>query len=85
MSKIYDNGVYREMNAEEIAKGKAEIQSFEQSLTYEERVEILIRQRYSISAEFAILRQRDTKPEEFAEYNAYAEQCKIEAKNYYIK
>ena len=80
MSKIYDNGVYREMTAEEIEKGKAEIQAYEQSLTYEERVEILIRQRYSISAEFAILRQRDTKPEEFAEYNAYAEECKIEAK-----
>lgn len=80
MSKIYDNGVYREMTDEEIAKGKAEIQAYEQSLTYEEKVEILIRQRYSISAEFAILRQRDTKPEEFAEYNAYAEECKIEAK-----
>lgn len=80
MSKIYDNGVYREMTAEEIAKGKAEIQAYEQSLTYEERVEILIRQRYSISAEFAILRQRDTKPEEFAEYNSYAEQCKAKAK-----
>ena len=80
MNKIYDNGVYREMTAEEIEKGKAEIQAYEQSLTYEERVEILIRQRYSISAEFAILRQRDTKPEEFAEYNAYAEECKIEAK-----
>ena len=65
MNKIYDNGVYREMTDEELAKSK---------------VEILIRQRYSISAEFAILRQRDTKPEEFAEYNAYAEECKIEAK-----
>ena len=80
MNKIYDNGVYRQMTTEEIAKNKAEIQKFEQSLSYEEKVEMLIRQRYSISAEFAILRQRDTKPEEFAEYNAYAEECKIEAK-----
>ena len=39
-----------------------------------------IRSRYSISSELAILRQRDTKPEEFAEYNAYAEACKAEAK-----
>lgn len=39
-----------------------------------------IRQRYSISSELAILRQRDTKPEEFAKYNAYAEACKVEAK-----
>lgn len=80
MSKIYDNGVYREMTDEELAKSKVEMQAYEQSLSYEEKVEMLIRQRYSISAEFAILRQRDTKPEEFAEYNAYAEECKIEAK-----
>lgn len=43
-------------------------------------VERYIRQKYSLSAELAILRQRDTKPEEFAEYNAYAEQCKAKAK-----
>ena len=40
-----------------------------------------IRERYSLSAEFAILRQRDEKPEEFAEYNAYCEECKAIAKN----
>lgn len=28
----------------------------------------------------ALLRQRDTKPEEFEEYNAYAEECKKRAK-----
>lgn len=43
------------------------------------RIEQLIRQRYSVSDELAILRQRDAKPEEFAEYNAYAEWCKAEA------
>lgn len=43
-------------------------------------VEEKIRTKYSISAEFSILRQRDEKPEEFAEYNAFAEQCKAEAK-----
>lgn len=47
---------------------------------YGELVESLIRRKYSLSAELAILRQRDSKPEEFAEYNAYAEQCKAEAK-----
>lgn len=47
---------------------------------YGELVELLIRKKYNVSAELAILRQRDEKPEEFAEYNAYAEQCKIEAK-----
>lgn len=39
-----------------------------------------IREKYSIDDELAILRQRDTKPEEFAEYNAYVEACKTEVK-----
>lgn len=39
-------------------------------------IEKLIRLRYSMSDELAILRQRDEKPEEFAEYHAYAEECK---------
>lgn len=47
---------------------------------YEAEVERRIRTRYSVSAELAILRQRDSKPEEFAEYNAFAEECKAEAK-----
>lgn len=49
--------------------------------TYEEMVEQLIRERYSLSAELAIQRQRDTKAEEFNEYFAYCEECKIKAKN----
>jgi hypothetical protein len=47
---------------------------------YETLVESYIRERYSLSAELAILRQRDAKPEEFAEYYAYAEECKARAK-----
>lgn len=47
---------------------------------YSALVDKKIRARYSISAELGILRQRDTKPEEFAEYNAYVEACKAEAK-----
>lgn len=47
---------------------------------YVKEVERLIRMRYSVSAEIAILRQRDTKPDEFEEYNAYVEQCKASAK-----
>lgn len=49
--------------------------------TYEERVVELIRAKYSVDDELAILRQRDTKVEEFAEYNAYCEECKKQAKN----
>lgn len=43
-------------------------------------VDMMIRCRYSISDELALLRQRDSKPEEFAEYNAFVEACKAEAK-----
>ena len=48
--------------------------------TYEERVEYLIRERYSLNEELAIQRQRDTKVDEFNEYYAYCEECKQRAK-----
>ena len=47
---------------------------------YKERVESLIRERYTVADELGILRQRDTKPEEFAAYNAFAEACKEQAR-----
>lgn len=47
---------------------------------YEKEIEKKIRLRYSASAEFAILRQKDTKVDEFNAYNEYAEQCKAEVK-----
>lgn len=47
---------------------------------YGAEIEKRIRKRYSLSAELAILRQRDTKPEEFAAYDAFVEQCKAEVK-----
>ena len=48
--------------------------------SYEELVVQKIRERYTIDDELAILRQRDTKQDEFAEYNDFCEQCKAEAK-----
>ena len=48
--------------------------------TYGQRVQQSIRERYSVDDELAILRQRDTKPDEFAAYYEYAEQCKAQAK-----
>ena len=48
--------------------------------TYEQRVQQSIRERYSVADELAILRQRDTKPDEFAAYFEYAEQGKAQAK-----
>ena len=37
----------------------------------------LIHTRYSVDAEISILRQKDSKPEEFEAYNAFAEECKL--------
>ena len=45
-------------------------------MPYDELVNDLIRKRYSISQEFAILRQKEEKPEEYAAYFAYCEECK---------
>lgn len=47
---------------------------------YSERVNALIRERYSDSEELSILRQRDEKPTEFVEYFAFCEDCKKRAK-----
>lgn len=54
--------------------------TFEQ-MTYSTNISSLIRRRYSVDDELAILRQRDSKPDEFAEYNTYCEQCKAKAKS----
>lgn len=51
---------------------------------YENYVNTLIREKYTLSQELAILRQRDTKPEEYAEYNEYCETCKAKAKLKYM-
>ena len=48
---------------------------------YENKIVALIRKKYNINQELAILRQRDAKPQEFAEYNEYVEQCKKQVKN----
>lgn len=50
---------------------------------YENAVNAAIREKYTLSQELAILRQRDTKTEEYNAYNAYCEMCKIEAKAKY--
>lgn len=49
-------------------------------IDYGETVNGLIRRKYTLSEELAILRQRDTKAEEFEAYNAYAESRKEEAR-----
>ena len=37
----------------------------------------LIHTRYSVDDEISILRQKDSKPEEFDAYNAFREECKM--------
>lgn len=58
----------------------SEVPDIEAEHRYEERVNELIRGKYTLSQELAILRQRYVKSDEFAAYNAYAEQCKAKAK-----
>lgn len=67
-----DIQVYTPYTAEELAERKQQ--------KYENRVVKLLRKKYSLDQELAILRQRDDKPEEFRAYSAYAEECKLQAK-----
>ena len=68
--RIYENGIYRDMTEAEML----ELQN--EKPEYKERVVSRIREKYSVDDEIAILRQRETKPKEFAEYNAFVEQIK---------
>lgn len=47
---------------------------------YTNYIEQLIREKYSLSDELGLLRQRETKPNEFLEYYNFVEQCKSTAK-----
>lgn len=67
-----DIQVYIPYTAEELAERKQQ--------KYENRVVELLRQKYSLDQELAILRQRDDKIEEFTAYSSYAEECKLQAK-----
>lgn len=48
---------------------------------YNEQVDSMIRERYSLSEELAVLRQRESKPDEFDEYFRFAEDCKARARS----
>lgn len=68
------------MNFLRLAKKNKEADAKSWDELYEGMVIRKIRKKYTVNQELAILRQRDTKPEEFSEYNAFVEQCKEEAK-----
>jgi hypothetical protein len=82
--KICINGEIREMTPSEIAEIETQASEQErqywQTTSYDEAVDAEIRKRYTASQEFAILRQRDEKPVEYAEYYVYCEQCKAYVK-----
>lgn len=67
-----DIKVYIPYTTEQLAERKQQ--------KYEDRVVELLRKKYSLNQELAILRQRDEKPEEYQSYHDYAEQCKATAK-----
>lgn len=78
--KKFVNGEYIELTAEEIAAMQEEAARAEaeywQNVDYSEAVNAEIRKKYSESQEFALLRQKEDKPEEYAAYFAYCEECK---------
>lgn len=78
--KRYRNGQYLELSPEELAEKEASQRAAEaafwNSVPYDDAVNEQIRQRYSQSQEFAILRQKTEKPDEFDAYYAYCEACK---------
>ncbi len=72
MVKPDDIDAYEEIAVEDIPPyTKAE---------YDAEVERLIALRYSHGKEIEINREHDTKPERFAEYLAYVDECKAKAK-----
>lgn len=78
--KKYVNGKYIEMTEEEIAEAQAQSELAEkehwQNVDYGEAINTEIRKKFTESEEFAILRQKNEKPDEYAEYFAYCENCK---------
>ena len=68
------NGVKMPLTEEEIAEAKNELLN----IPYEQRVVDRIRLKYSVDDELAILRQRDTKPDEFIAYNDFVEEIKAQ-------
>lgn len=73
--------VTRDATPEEERAHAEKNKKYLETKTYAQRVSEYIREKYSIDDELAILRQKDEKPEEYAEYYAYAEECKKKARS----
>ena len=70
--RVLENGIYRDMTAAELA----EMEAMSETPSRKESIIAAIREVYSIDDELAILRQRDTKPEEFENYFNFVEDIK---------
>lgn len=70
--KVLENGIYRDITAEELA----EMETMSVEPSRKEAIISAIREVYSIDDEIALLRQRDTKPEEFENYFNFVEDIK---------
>ena len=69
-----------ELNAEPVESSIIELTEEQKQKRYKARVNELIRQKYSVGDELAIMRQQFAKKEEYDEYFAYCEECKARAK-----
>ena len=82
--KIYENGIYRELTPSEIAEMEAANAQAEreywQNVDYKTAVANEVHKKYTIDDEMGLHRQRYNKPEEFAAYDDYVEQCKAYVK-----
>ena len=54
-------------------------------ISRDEMIALVIDSRYSIDAQIAILRQKDEKPEDYAEFFAFAEEVKRKVTEEYEK
>ena len=70
--KVLENGKYRDMTAAELA----EMEAMSETPSRKESIIAAIREVYSVDDEIAILRQRDSKPEEFKAYYDFVEEIK---------
>lgn len=68
------------MNLLKLARKNKEVNPKSWERFYETEVIRRIRKRYTVDQELAVQRQRYRKPEEFAEYDAYCEECKAKVK-----
>ena len=80
----YENGMYHKVTTEEEATLEINAiiaeEAYWENVDYDEAVNAEIRKKYSNSKELAILRQREEKPSEYAEYYSYCEECKAYVK-----